>query len=88
VAHRIHGSRDHAGVTRDHAGDTGGTGFTEAVRDVRSLLGVLVQHKGHALVSDTRYKVQPGRVYGEPHVLLICQTDGQLIWDESVGDTE
>src|SRR5262245_24247828 len=53
-----------------------------------TLLGMLVRHREHQLRSYSRYVTEPGHVYGQPHVLVDCDTCGVQIWDEGLGETE
>lgn len=56
----------------------------ESRSPMRTVWGVLLLHKGHALLSDSRYVSPPGKVFGRPHVYLICETCKTLIWDENL----
>lgn len=49
-----------------------------------TLIGVLIAHKGHALVSQTNYEIPSGRVFGTPHVILYCRTCREVTWDEAL----
>ncbi len=56
-----------------------------------TLLGTLIKHQKHILVSSTEYVVPPGAVYGTPHVRLYCRTCDETcaspIWEEVLGES-